>query len=435
MKYIIPILVALLFLSCGSSNRTIGDVKQPTDCTAEGKKQFVYEVMHDSYLWADETPVLSEQNISAHKDEEALLKTLKHPKDRFSHIMTIEDHDDFFEAGISIGFGFDPIYMMGDNNTTMFITPVLVYPDSPADKVGLKRGDMIASIDGIKIFDFYNSEILHKKYFIEDEDNLTMKLQLVDTRELTISKKEYDIKTVLHRSIIAQNGIKTGYLVFQSFIGTSQKELEESFKYFKEQGITELVLDLRYNGGGYVYIANYLSSLIGGNRVEGTIFNQMQFNQKYSQYNEVEYFGKAPEHALNLSRVFIITTKYSCSASELVINAFRASSNSVDVIQVGSSTCGKPYGMIGSEFCEKIILPVQFGSVNGDGVGDFVDGLAPMCQSSDDITKNFGDQSEDSLSTALFYIQNSRCKTISRSFKAYKTKDVLTGFRKMYGIY
>ena len=435
MKYITSILVALLFLSCGSSKSGIGDVPQPSDCTVEGKKQFVYDVMHDSYLWADETPVLSEQNISTHKDEEALLETLRHPNDRFSHIMTLKDHDDFFEAGISIGFGFEPIYMMGDNNTTMFITPVLVYPDSPADKVGLKRGDMIASIDGIKIFDFYNSETLHKKYFIEDEDNLTMRLQLVDRRELTISKKEHDIKTVLHQSIINHNGTKVGYLVFQSFIGTSQKELEQSFEQFKEQGITELVLDLRYNGGGYVYIANYLASLIGGNRVEGTIFNQTQFNQKYSHLNEVEYFDKAPKNALGLSRVFIITTKNSCSASELVINALKASSNSVDVIQVGSATCGKPYGMIGLKFCKKIILPVQLGSVNGDGVGDYVDGLAPMCKSSDDITKNFGDQSEDSLSTALFYIQNNRCKTISRSLKVQKTKDVLTGFRKMYGIY
>jgi len=162
LKYIISILVALLFLSCGSSNSTIGDVKQPINCTVEGKKQFVYDVMHDSYLWADETPDLSEQNISSHKDEEALLKTLKHPKDRFSHIMTKKAHDDFFEAGVSIGFGFDPIYMMGDDNQTMFITPVLVYPDSPADKVGLKRGDIIESIDGVKIFDFYNTETLHK---------------------------------------------------------------------------------------------------------------------------------------------------------------------------------------------------------------------------------------------------------------------------------
>ena len=162
MRYIVSLFALFFLLSCGSNSGTLGDVKQPDVCSVESKKQFVYDVLHDSYLWADETPSLSEQNISKHKDEEALLKTLKHPKDRFSHIMTKKAHDDFFEAGVSIGFGFDPIYMMGDDNQTMFITPVLVYPDSPADKVGLKRGDIIESIDGVKIFDFYNTETLHK---------------------------------------------------------------------------------------------------------------------------------------------------------------------------------------------------------------------------------------------------------------------------------
>ncbi len=430
MKYLVSVIVSLLFISCNSCC-TLGSVPQPVICNDESKKQFVYDVMHDSYLWADETPILSEQNISEHKDDEALLKTLMHSNDRFSHIMTKADHDDFFEAGISIGFGFYPIYDLEAEN----IMPILVYPDSPADKVGLKRGDLIESIDGIKILDFYNSETLHKQYFVDDEENLTMTLKLRDQRELTFSKEEFSIKTVLHQSIIEQNSTKIGYLVFQSFIGTSQNELDKSFTNFKEEGITELVLDLRYNGGGYVYIANYLALLIGGNRVEGTIFNQTQYNEKYSKFNEVDYFEKTPSNALNLSRVFIITTESSCSASELVINALKSSSNSVEVIQVGSPTCGKPYGMSATEYCDKVILPVQFRSVNGDGDGDYVDGIAPMCTSSDDYIRDFGNIDENSLSNALFYIENNQCQKVDRALKSIKREDILTGFRKMYGIY
>jgi len=422
MRYIFFLFITLLYTSCDNCCDS---------CSEESKKQFVYDVMHDSYLWADETPILSEQNISEYKDDEALLKTLRHETDRFSYIMTKKDHDDFFEAGISIGFGFYPIYDLEAEN----IMPILVYPDSPADRVGLKRGDLIESIDGIKILDFYNSETLHKKYFVEDEENLTMTLKLRDQRELTLSKEEFSLKTVLHQSIIEQNSTKIGYLVFQSFIGTSEKELEQSFNIFKEEGITELVLDLRYNGGGYVYIANYLALLIGGDRVQGTIFNQTQYNEKYSHYNEVEYFEQAPQNALNLSRVFIITTDSSCSASELVINALKANSNSVEVIQVGSATCGKPYGMRGKEYCDKVILPVQFRSVNGDGEGDYIDGIAPTCVSSDDYIRDFGNIDEDSLSSALFYIENNQCQKVDRALKSIKRTEILTGFRKMYGIY
>jgi C-terminal processing protease CtpA/Prc len=422
MRYLLLLLIALLFISC--DNCCIS-------CSEENKKQFVYDVMHDSYLWADETQVLSEQNISDHKDDEALLKTLKHATDRFSHIMTKKEHDDFFEAGVSIGFGFYPIYDLDAEN----IIPILIYPDSPADRVGLKRGDLIESIDGVKVLDFYNSEKLHKKYFVEDEENLTMTLKLRDQRELTLSKEEFSIKTVLHQSIIDQNSTKIGYLVFQSFIGTSQKELEQSFNIFKEEGITELVLDLRYNGGGYVYIANYLALLIGGDRVEGTIFNQTQYNKKYSDHNKVEYFQQAPQNALNLSRVFIITTQSSCSASELVINALKANSNSVEVIQIGSATCGKPYGMSAISYCDKVILPVQFRSVNGDGEGDYVDGISPLCTSSDDYDKDFGNSGEDSLSSALFYIENNQCKKVDRALKSINKSEILTGFRRMYGIY
>jgi C-terminal processing protease CtpA/Prc len=431
IKYIGFFVVLFIFASCGDSE----------NCDNQDQKEFVYDVMHDSYLWADDVPVLTKEQIKEFKDDEALLKKLISPKDKsrkgqpFTHIMSKKDHDDFFEAGKIKGFGYLPS-LVDENKTTEAININFVYPNSPADKAGLKRGDLIATFDGNSIYKIRRDKALFDKYFIDSNISITTHLKLRDGQEVDIAKKEFDLKTVLHKEIIEQNGTKIGYIVFQSFIGTAQKELDESFAYFKQQHIDELVLDIRYNGGGYVYLANHLGVLIGGDRVAKTVFNKSELNNKYKKYNETEYFEKTSKNSLNLSRVFIITTADSCSASELVINSLKSRTNSVEVVQVGDATCGKPYAMLSMPYCDKYILPVQMRSVNGDGFGDYATGLKPDCKAVDDISRDFGDKDEDSLANALYYIQNNSCKVAKKSKSIeIKSKSLLSGFRGMYGIF
>ncbi len=439
--------IAFLFTSCNSccnnpnlfenednSEKIFGSVQPPKNCEKECKKQFVYDLMHDSYLWADETIILSEDQILDISDDKEMLEILKTPKDKFSYILTKKEHDNYFQAGVDTGFGFFPSFVEDSESGKLFIGIILVYPDSPADKVGLKRGDYISMIDDISIEDIYQSRELIEYYFGDKEENLTMSLKLETSQEINISKSEFKVKTVLHKSVIEQNSLKIGYLVFQSFIGTSVEELDKSFTDFKDAGVDELVLDLRYNGGGYVFVAKYLSSLIGGENLIGKVFNKTIFNQKYSSYNSIDYFSNVPSNSLNLSRIFVITTSSSCSASELIINALRANENSVEVIQIGSSTCGKPYGMIGGAYGDNYIFPVQMKSVNGDGIGDYVDGLIPTCESNDDFNFNFGNINENSLSTALFYIENDSCKRRSRNI-FLKRENVIEGFRGVHGLF
>ncbi len=439
MRLFLSIVLVLVFLSCNKSGkskdkqeRIFGEVQAPIICNKNSKNKFVYDLMHDSYLWSSETKILSQQSIFELKDDEAVLSELSHGNDRFSYIMTKKDHDDFFEAGVNKGFGFRPSLVR--DGQTLYVNIDFVYPNSPADKVGLSRGDNIEFIDGFTIDKILDSNELYEKYFTSKTEELTISVQLKDLRILSLSKEEFETKTILHRSIKEVDGIKVGYLVFQSFISPAYDSLEKSFKYFKEQGIHELVLDLRYNGGGYINIANYLSSLIGGENVKDRVFNKTIFNQKYSINNSVEKFQENLEYSLNLSRVFIITTENSCSASELVINALISSDNDIDVIQIGSKTCGKPYGMIGGPFCDKYILPVQIRSENGVGNGDYVNGIIPDCQSIDDISRDFGDVNESSLFGALYFIKNGECRKTSRS-KVSERKEILKGFNKLYGLY
>jgi C-terminal processing protease CtpA/Prc len=436
MKYISILFILLIFISCNSGKKSLGDIPQPMECTSMTKKEFVYAVMHDSYLWADKTPVLTKEQISKVKSDEELLDILKQPKDRYSFILDKKEHDDYFESGVNKGFGYFPSQIIDANNTVM-INIDFVYPDSPASRLGLKRGDHIVKFDGLSFEEIKKSDRLINKYFGASKEDLTVHIELSDKREYNISKEEFDIKTILHRSIINKDDLKIGYLVYQSFIGTSKDELDRAFAYFKENSIDELILDLRYNGGGFVYLANYLGTLIGGDRVSGTVFNRYRYNEKYSKYNEKEDFQKSPKEALGLSRVFIITTDSSCSASELVINSLKSSTNSVEVIQIGKPTCGKPYAMTSMEYCDKYLLPIQMESLNGDFEGGFIDGIAPTCLSADDISRDFGDLNEDSLANALYYIKNNNCKVkFSRSLKERSNKEsIIDGFKGMYGIF
>ena len=195
-------------------------------------------------------------------------------------------------------------------------------------------------------------------------------------------------------------------------------------------------MDLRYNGGGYVYIANHLASLIGGSKTEGKIFEKQLFNQKYSSYNDTVYFENRPSNALNLNRIFILTTKSSCSASELVINALRASVTGIDVVQIGDATCGKPYAMIGGAYCDKYILPVQMKSVNADDTGDYVDGIAPKCQVDDDFFHDYVDPHEALFAEALYYMKYNNCqksRTLYARPKSFFSEH--NNFRARFGIY
>lgn len=447
--YILLITLFLTLTGCnntknsdeGTTSTIFGAVQPPAVCTETTKKQFVYDLMHDSYLWASETVEMSDTQIASYASDSQLLDALKVENDHFSYILDKSVYQNYLQSGIDTGYGFLLKRIVDSNDTTLYFVVKLVFPESPADISGLKRGDLIAKIDHYSVDKIFNDETLLDTYFnhVESDQNTTFTLS--DDRNLTIISAEFDLQTVLYQTTFEQNGTKIGYLTYQSFIETSEIELSNAFTNFKAQGIDELILDLRYNGGGYIKTAKYLATLIGGQHVYGTVFNKTLFNEKYSLYNQIMMFDEYKENALDLDRVFIITTNSTASASELVINAFRASTNDVEVIQIGSSTYGKPYGMIGGVYCDRYILPIQVESVNGDESGGYVDGLVPTCSATDDLYTPLGDLNETSIHAALYYIQTGECEptavsTKSRTLTPYHMKDdVLRGFKKAYGVF
>jgi len=443
-KLLILILPLWGLLSCGNSNNHNSEeilnlesqeeisrdqyfrVKAPKECDISSQNRFVYDVMHDSYLWANQVKKVDYLD-SNYTSPDLLLHDLKVEKDHFSFIIQEEEATRYFEEGENDNFGFS-IKLVALDSINYGLIVSFIYPNSPADQAGFKRGDLIRSINQQNITQENIQEIAQ---LLEEERQISFGVADIDTgiilKEVTLTKETYPIQTILYSNIDEQllADKKIGYMVFQDFIDSAIPEIDQLFSQFKTAGVNELILDLRYNGGGSVDVARHLSSLIGGDHVWNNVFHHVNLNERYSKYNFTSYFEAYDPNALNLSRVFILTTRASCSASELVINALRASINNIEVIQIGEATCGKPYGFIGAGlFCDKALYAINMETKNSDNVGDYVDGIFPKCQAKDNILKDFGDPQEDLLSAARFYLKEDRCPQVNTQTKQQPSREI-----------
>ena len=246
---------------------------------------------------------------------------------------------------------------------------------------------------------------------------------------------------------------KVGYLHFTTFgISSAEAELITAMDSFSNQGIQDLVLDLRYNGGGFLAISGQLGYMIAGPaNTAGKVFDDIVFNDKHTVTNPVtgEALQPTPFYntslgfsvtsgqalpTLNLNRVFILSTSGTCSASEAVINGLRGAD--VEVILVGTTTCGKPYGFYATDNCGTTYFTIQFRGENNKGFGDYADGFTPVdtvqgageliagCAVGDDFTHVLGDEDEDQLKTALSYIETGACPVIPKPLSKIALQEI-----------
>jgi C-terminal processing protease CtpA/Prc len=189
-------------------------------------------------------------------------------------------------------------------------------------------------------------------------------------------------------------------------------DLTSAVQTFVQQGASELVLDLRYNGGGDVATSRDLASLIAGARVAGQTFVQLRYNDKNQASNQTYAFNAPSTSIPNLPRVFVIVTGSTASASELVINGLKPFMN---VVLIGSTTYGKPYGFAPYDYCGTTYNAVNFDAVNSAGVGGYTSGFEPTCPVADDLDHPLGDPNELDLKTALGYISTGTCAQAAQS--------------------
>ena len=429
MKWYLVVFASLLLGGCGGS----GSNSNPAGALGPNPAQFsgancpstlsanaeAFCLMFRDYLWYQEMP--QTVNLLQYSTTNQLVQALSAPEDRFSYTMTAEDYEARFIDARFFGFGMS--FNWVDNDSALQVR--FVYDDGSAAENGLRRGDRIVEIEGKSITQ-WNEELeagtaSNEDMFGPNNDGVLRNFvwQKPDGTELQADfiKREVTTNTVLHRSVLEHQGKRVGYLVFNSFIELSETELEQAFSYFKEQNIDELVLDVRYNGGGLIRVASQLASHIAWPSVQGETFVTFAYNDKNPQNNQTWQFslGQRGQSFLDLSRVLVLTTPGSCSSSELVINSLTPF---IDVVQIGEATCGKPVGQQPEYFDRRrqVMFAVNFQTVNAVGFGDYFDGLMPNCPVQETIPGDWGLTSEALLQEALYYVQHGACSDPSQSY-------------------
>lgn len=337
------------------------------------------------------------------------LKALRVPQDKFSFVMTNEQYADYV-ASVFFGYGFS--HQLTDSNDGLRIR--YVFDQGSAAQQGLRRGDIITHVAGTSIADAVAQQRSITDLFGPNQDGFSVDVRAVkpdgNVIETKITKGSLIANTVMATQVkeveIKGENAKVGYLVFDSFKESSTSELAIAFEQLVQQGAQELILDLRYNQGGRVNIAQQLSQQIAGNNVDNQVFVKFIHNTRLSGNNSTEYFTETGFAQLNLDRVVVLTSELTCSASELVMNALDPF---IEVIAIGDKTCGKPIGMYPREINDWTVFAINFQTVNAVDFGDYFDGMAVDCSVTETIPGDWGDTSEALLAEGIYYLQNDRC--------------------------
>lgn len=389
---------------------------------------FVYEAMFGFYFYKAQVPDLANDRfasnteytdfLSQFSEPELLFENLLFDEDRFSII--VEDYrvleNNSQGLSLSNGMRFGLVRIQDTNQVFGYVRYVV--PNSPAESAGVERGMVFAQVDGINLTDTNFIDLLSpQQYSIGLVELQNSQLVLTgDVIELT--KTELTENPIHIAKTLDINGQSIGYLMYNAFRSNFQAELNQVFGEFLADGVTDLVLDLRYNGGGSVETAKDLSSMITG-QFNGDLFAVERFNENFT---DIELFfddetadGQSINN-LNLTRVFILTSGSSASASELVINALNPY---IDVIQIGTNTVGKFQGSVliydSPEFVNKqninithfyALQPLIFEIENAEGFTGFDEGLTPDIEQPEDFFNLgvLGEASEPLLNRALVEI-------------------------------
>jgi len=407
MRNLLTLLLIIILTACGSSG---GD----TACTNTGQKQFVLDNMRAWYFWNDLLP--AQVDISQFASPEDLLFFLSQfsppgsdgkPIDRFSFINSAAADAQFFGEGKFEGFGFSSKFV-DVNGTDLRLTRVFL--DSPANRAGLERGQRILELNGRTIAEINAAEGLGAVFATTPLDFLMRPVVGVDFT-VTIAHDIVTINPIPLWRIIPNpdTGVPVGYLELATFISTADPVFDTVFAAFRTAGVIDVIIDLRYNGGGLVSTAELLGDYLGGEIADGQIFSHTKFNADRAGNNSTELFERLiTDNGVILSKLIIIATQGTASASELVINSMDPYVVS-GVTIVGDTTFGKPVGQIGILFCEKILRPTAFQTVNVLDFGDYFDGLPADCPAADDLSVAVGADTDPNMVAALAYLGSGSC--------------------------
>jgi hypothetical protein len=408
---------------------------------------------NDLYLWYNEI-VDRDPGLHATPAYFDLLKTTATTpsgaaKDRFHFTYRTTDWLTLTQSGTEAGYGV--LWSVVASLPPRRIVVAYTTAGSPAANATLQRGEEVVRVDGVDVVNDNTQagvDIFVAGLFPEQlNETHTFVLRNPQTgsqRNVTMQSTTVTLEPVQNvRTLSTPTGI-VGYMQFNDHLPTAERALIDAFASFASQNVVDLVLDLRYNGGGSLAIASEIAYMIAGNvPTAGQPFERLAFNDKHTAINPftggaitpVPFFNTSstgqPLPTLNLQRVYVLTGSTTCSASESIINGLRGVG--VTVIQIGATTCGKPYGFFPKDNCGTTYFTIQMKGVNAAGFGEYGDGFSPNnvagaggvrlpgCAVRDDFSRPLGDPAEERFAAALEYrrSQGQTCPAPSVSKPAF----------------
>ncbi|MEZ7499934.1 S41 family peptidase [Flavobacterium sp. Arc3] len=422
------LLVVFSFQSCQDNDDTAAPINLEV-------QDFIWKGLNQYYLWQPDVPNLSDDRFASQNELNTFLQTYSTPEqlfdalrvdksiDRFSWIV-----DDYLELegalqGITKNNGveFGLVYKPG-SSTDIFGYVRYIIPGSDAATKDIKRGAIFYGINGTQLTISNYQSLLANDTFTLNLADYNSGAITPNNKTVSLTKTVVSENPILINKVIVNGAHTIGYLMYNGFYADYDTKLNEAFATLKSQGVTDLVLDLRYNGGGSVQTAARLASMITG-QYTGKVFAKQQWNPKINSYfesnnpealnnNFTDKIETTAINSLKLSKIYILTTKSTASASELVINGLKPY---MTVVQIGDVTTGKNVGSItlydsptfGQENRNPnhryAMQPIVLKIVNAAGFGDYFNGLTPDYS----LKENYGNMdvlgnsTEPLLSTAI----------------------------------
>lgn len=443
IQFLILMLGSVFAVSC---NRTDDDAPEFEEGTVEYTNLWIQDSMRRYYYWADQMPAKPDYHLPT-KD---FFKSLLSPQDRFSFAVNTADASSYPRSVRNI-FGFDYAILQSADGKVQTVIK-LVLKNSPASNAGLERGMLIKKINGQEIT-VSNAEQLTGD--IPNHTVLELSVgnwqngSLINEKEITVYYG-YSLAQPLASKIFEQNGKKTGYLYIYDFPDGMASALSQKFAEFKSSGIQELILDLRYNYGGSVSSAAALCSMIPagissgspfitykGNKNGGEV--QRSFSQQIAYDPGAMPFSSLHVHSLGLNKIYVLTSKSTASAAEIVINNLKPY---MEVIQIGDATLGKDmagFPIDDRRKPKKItwqLHPVIYKVFNADGNGGYVNGISPQFAVNEFNTLPLlplGDPDETLVSYVLGKIYSKQAHTVMDNHFSilFQSDSPAAGFSKL----
>ena len=407
---------AVLLAACGGGG---GD---GASCDLASQKTWLRSYMLDWYYWSGLSPNPDPAGYATLSDYFRALKYTNYPGigvEPWSYIEDAASYNQFFAEGKATDYG----VAVNGREGLLPLKVRYVEPLSPAAG-RLQRGDVIKAIDGVA-----DAALMTAGDFAVLSPGRAGVQITIDierggvAQRVALTSAEYSLTPVPASATLPG---KVGYLLLKDFIVQAESELTTRLDAIKAAGATDLIIDLRYNGGGRISTANHFASQVVGAVQAGKVFATLNYNAAHQAANRSFVMSGASGPAF--ARVVILTGLRTCSASELLVNGLRP--HAQQVVTIGGTSCGKPYGFSPVEACGNVFSAVNFKAVNAAGQADYEAGIAPTCAVADDFSGSFGDPAETLTAAALSYLQTGSCPATAAQPQRLRRAGVEPGERR-----